>query len=130
MQLLPKSDNRDTLLPKQAVFGCFSGQTVDVRLLHVIHIWKAMTLSYNLAYQEIILVHPTRHQIFAGIPGLVFFTSHEGLADKVNLTRVHRISRGYTESHEGKQNLTRVQTFFIHPIFPEMTISPLTLGES
>ena len=25
-----------------------------------------MTLSYNLAYQEIILVHPTRRQIFAG----------------------------------------------------------------
>ena len=27
-----------------------------------------MTLSYNLAYQETILVHPTRHQIFAGKP--------------------------------------------------------------
>ena len=25
-----------------------------------------MTLSYDLAYQEIILVHPTRRQIFAG----------------------------------------------------------------
>ena len=25
-----------------------------------------MTLSYNLAYQEIILVHPTRRQIFSG----------------------------------------------------------------
>ena len=25
----------------------------------VIPIWKAMTLSYNLAYQEIISVHPT-----------------------------------------------------------------------
>ena len=25
-----------------------------------------MALSYNLAYQEIILVHPTKRQIFAG----------------------------------------------------------------
>ena len=31
-----------------------------------------MTLSYNLAYQEIILVHPTRHQIFAGKPYSTF----------------------------------------------------------
>ena len=29
---------------------------------------KAMTVSFNLAYQEIILVHPTRRQIFAGKP--------------------------------------------------------------
>ena len=64
MQLLPKSDNPDTLPPKQAVFRCFSGQTVDVRLLHVIHIWKAMTLNYNLAYLETILVYPTRRQSF------------------------------------------------------------------
>ena len=39
---------------------------VDFRLQHVIHIWKAMTLSYNLAYQVIISVHATKGQIFAG----------------------------------------------------------------
>ena len=44
---------------------CFSGQTVDFCLLYVFYIWKAMTLSYNLAYLETILVHPTRRQIFA-----------------------------------------------------------------
>ena len=38
---------------------------VDFRLLHVIHIWKAKTLSYNLAYLETILVRPMRRQIFA-----------------------------------------------------------------
>ena len=32
-----------------------------------------MTLSYNLAYQEIILVHPTRRQIFAGKPYSTFW---------------------------------------------------------
>ena len=31
-----------------------------------------MTLSYDLAYQEIILVHPTRRQIFAGKPYSTF----------------------------------------------------------
>ena len=31
-----------------------------------------MTLSYNLAYQEIISVHPTRRQIFAGKPYSTF----------------------------------------------------------
>ena len=34
-----------------------------------------MTLSYNLAYQEIILVHPTRRQIFAGYHTLLSGTS-------------------------------------------------------
>ena len=43
--------------------------------MHVIHIWKAMSLSYNLAYQEIILVHPTRRQIFAGYHTLLSGTS-------------------------------------------------------
>ena len=38
---------------------------VDFCLLHVIHIWKGMTLSYNLAYLETIIVHPTRLQSFA-----------------------------------------------------------------
>ena len=32
----------------------------------VIHIWKTMALSYKLANQEIISVHPTKQQIFAG----------------------------------------------------------------
>ena len=32
-----------------------------------------MTLSYNLAYQEIILVHPKRRQIFAGKPYFTFW---------------------------------------------------------
>ena len=31
-----------------------------------------MTLSYNLAYQEIISLHPTRRQIFAGKPYSTF----------------------------------------------------------
>ena len=31
-----------------------------------------MALSYNLGYQEIISVHPTRHQIFAGKPYSTF----------------------------------------------------------
>ena len=31
-----------------------------------------MTLSYNSAYQEIILAHPTRRQIFAGKPYSTF----------------------------------------------------------
>ena len=38
---------------------------VDFRLFHVIHIRKGMTLSYNLAYLETILVHPMRCQSFA-----------------------------------------------------------------
>ena len=38
---------------------------VDFRVKHLIHNWKAMTLSYNLAYQETVLVHHTRCQIFA-----------------------------------------------------------------
>ena len=37
----------------------------DFRLQQVIDIWKAMTLSYNLAYLETILVHPNRRQSFA-----------------------------------------------------------------
>ena len=32
-----------------------------------------MTLSYNLAHQETILVHPTRRQIFAGKPYPTFY---------------------------------------------------------
>ena len=32
-----------------------------------------MSLSYNLAYQELILVHPTRRQIFAGKPYSTFW---------------------------------------------------------
>ena len=36
-----------------------------------------MTLSYNLAYQEIILVHPTRRQIFAGKPYSTFWNIWE-----------------------------------------------------
>ena len=45
--------------PKNSVF-----LLTNMRYEHVIHIWKTLTLSYNLAYQEIILVHPTRRQIF------------------------------------------------------------------
>ena len=55
----------------------FPGQTVDFRLYHVIHIWKAMTLSYNLAYQEIISVHPTKRQIFAGKSDSAFWNIWE-----------------------------------------------------
>ena len=51
----------------------FLGQTVDFCLQHVIYIWKAMTLSYKLAYQEIILVRPTRRQMFAGKPYSTFW---------------------------------------------------------
>ena len=36
-----------------------------------------MTLSYNLAYQEIILVHPTGRQIFAGKPYFTFWNIWE-----------------------------------------------------
>ena len=32
-----------------------------------------MALSYNLAYQENISVHPTRRQIFAGKPDSTFY---------------------------------------------------------
>ena len=38
-----------------------------------------MALSYNLAYQEIIFVHPTRRQIFVGKPyflTLLYFLEH------------------------------------------------------
>ena len=38
-----------------------------------------MTVSYNLAYQEIIFVHPTRRQIFVGKPyflTLLYFLEH------------------------------------------------------
>ena len=62
-----------------------------------------------------------------GKPGLIIFDisrgsgwkseSHEGTQ---NLTRVQRISRGYTESDECSTFLT----------FPEFAISPLTLCES
>ena len=38
-----------------------------------------MTLSYDLAYQEIILVHPTRRQIFAGRPYSTFWNVWEGV---------------------------------------------------
>ena len=48
---------------------------VDFRLQHVIHIWKAMTLSYNLAYQETILVHLTRRHILLAKQTLLFTTS-------------------------------------------------------
>ena len=41
-------------------------QTIDLRLQHVIHIWKATTLSYHLSSLETMLVHPTRRQSFAG----------------------------------------------------------------
>ena len=41
-------------------------QTIDLRLQHIIHIWKAKTLSYHLSSLETILVHPTRRQSFAG----------------------------------------------------------------
>ena len=40
-----------------------------------------MTLSYNLAYQEIILVHPTRRQIFAGKPYSTFWNIWDLLID-------------------------------------------------
>ena len=46
---------------------------VDFHLLHVIIIWKAMTLTYNLAYQETILGHPEGRQIFAGKPYPTFY---------------------------------------------------------
>ena len=36
-----------------------------------------MALSYNLGYQEIILVHPTRRQIFAGKPYSTFWNIWE-----------------------------------------------------
>ena len=71
IQVLPKSGNPDSLPPKQAVLGvffykiCFLGQTINFRLQHVIYIWKALTLSYSLAFLEIILMHPTRRQSFA-----------------------------------------------------------------
>ena len=46
---------------------------VNFRLQHVIHIWKAMTLSYHLGYLENILVHPTRRQSLAGKADLTIY---------------------------------------------------------
>ena len=51
----------------------FSGQTVDFRLYHVMHIWKAYASAVNFSYQETILVIPTRRQIFAGKPDSIFY---------------------------------------------------------
>ena len=45
----------------------------DFRLLHVIHIWKAMTLNYHFDYLETILVHPMRHQSSAGTSDSTFY---------------------------------------------------------
>ena len=73
LQIFPKWGYAHILPQKNAVFRRFSGQTVDFRLQHVIHIWKAMALSYNLVHQEIISVHPTRCQIFAGKTDLAFW---------------------------------------------------------
>ena len=39
---------------------------IDICLQHVIHVWKAYVSTVNFGYQETILVHPTRHQVFAG----------------------------------------------------------------
>ena len=63
----------------------FPGQTVNFRLQHVIHIWKAMTLGYNLAYQEIISVHPTRRQIFLANHTLLSGTSENESYGKLNV---------------------------------------------
>ena len=49
------------------------GQTVDLRLQHVIHIWKAYASAVNFSYQETILWHPTRRQIFAGKKDSIFY---------------------------------------------------------
>ena len=45
-------------------------------LLHVIHIWKAMALSYNLAYQEISSASSskTKRDIGMGPTGEMVFT--------------------------------------------------------
>ena len=37
-----------------------------------------MALSYNLAHQEIISVHPTRRQIFAGKTDSTFWNTDKG----------------------------------------------------
>ena len=72
LQIFPKWGDAHICHLEMAVFRCFldeisfPGQTVDFSLQHVVHIWKAMALSYNLVYQEIISVHPTRRQNFAG----------------------------------------------------------------
>ena len=51
----------------------------------VIHIWKAMALNYNLAYQEIISVHPTRRQIFAGKSDSTFWNIWQWVTRKLIL---------------------------------------------
>ena len=43
-----------------------------------------MTLSYNLAYQQTILVHPTRCQIFAGKPYSTFWNTWDLLISKLS----------------------------------------------
>ena len=73
---MPKNRRKKTLF--LGVFFdeiSFPGQTVDFCLEHVIHIWKAMALIYSLAYQEIISVHPTMRQIFAGKTDSTFWKS-------------------------------------------------------
>ena len=42
-----------------------------------------MPLSYNLAYQEIILVHPTRRQIFTGKPYATFWNIWEWVIPRI-----------------------------------------------
>ena len=55
-----------------------------------------MTLSYNFAHQEIILVHPTRRRIFAGKPYSTFWNIWEWVickvfvCSKVRTASIHR----------------------------------------
>ena len=48
-------------------------KTVDFCLQHVIHNWKAYASAVNSSYQETILVHPTRPQVFAGKSDSTFY---------------------------------------------------------
>ena len=68
LQILPKWGDANFCRLEKAIFMCFlkktqfSSQTVDFRIKHVIHVWKAYASAVNLSYLETILMHPTRRQ--------------------------------------------------------------------
>ena len=64
------------------IFGVFRGffwdkiefprQTVKFCLQHIIHILKAIDLTFNFGYLESILEHPATRHCFANTVGLVY----------------------------------------------------------
>ena len=79
-------------------------------------IWKAMTLSYNLAYQEIILVHPTRRQIFAGKPYWVWHTLLFGTSETFSYTIVHTHHNFQSSLLGGQSNEAKISNVVLHSI--------------